>query len=161
MYYEDTLKLVGAVQAIIDYKSGERVIIDYSEIPNTILRTGRMAVAKSLANKIGNSFSFYATRMLFGDGGTLNGVKKVVNADRNGLFGTTRLSKPILSNIDPNVPTQVIFTSVIAFEDAVGVVLNEMALQMSNGDLYSMTTFPDLTKTSEMQITWNWRLQIM
>ena len=62
----------------------------------------------------------------------------------------------VISTIDPNTSSQVTFTSVIAFGDIVGVVINEMALQMSNGDLYSMTTSPDLNKTAEMQITFNW-----
>jgi hypothetical protein len=39
--------------------------------------------------------------------------------------------------------------------------LNEMALQMANGDLYSMVSFPDLTKTSEMSIIWNWTLSFI
>ena len=114
-----------------------------------------------LANQLGDTFSFYITRMIFGDGGTVGGVKKYVNSDRNGLFGTTRLSKPVLANIDGTLPTQVIFTSVILYAEAVGVALSEMAIQMSSGDLYSMTTFPDLTKTEEMQIMYNWRLSFI
>ena len=154
----DSIRLTGDVERIIDYKDGRREVLEFH---NTVLRNGRIALAKTLANKIGTSFTYYVSRMLFGDGGTTNGVKKYVNYDRSGLFGTTRLSKPVIATIDPNLPTQVIFTSVITFDDIVGVVINEMALQMSNGDLYSMTTFPDLTKTAEMQITWNWRLNFV
>jgi hypothetical protein len=159
--FSDNIALKGAVQAIIDYRDGSQKIIDYEEIPNTVLRDGRIILARTLANKIGTVFSFYITRMVFGDGGSVDGVKKFVNADRNGLFGTTRLSKPVIATIDPNFPTQVIFTSVITFEDIVGVAISEMALQMNNGDLYSMTTFPDLTKTAEMAITFNWRLSFL
>lgn len=155
---ESGIKPIGDVERIIQYRDG-RVQVD--EIHNTVLKNGRRALALSLANQIGDDFSFYITRMLFGDGGTQNGVKKYVNFDRNGLFGTTRIAKPVLSNIDATVPTQVIFTSTITFEEAIGVVLNEMALQMSNGDLYSMVTFPDLSKTEEMQITFNWRLNFV
>jgi hypothetical protein len=151
--------LTGEVQAIIDYWDGRQTIGDYT--PNTVLRNGRIILARTLANKIGTTFDFYITRMVFGDGGTQNGVKKYVNADRNGLFGTTRLSKPVLATINSDLPTQVIFTSVITFEDIVGVAISEMALQMSNGGLYSMTTFPDLTKTAEMQITWNWIISFL
>jgi hypothetical protein len=154
----DDYKSVGAVERIIEYKDGRREV---ENVRNTILKHGRMAFALSLANQIGDSFDFYITRMLFGDGGTANGAKKYVNSDRNGLFGVTRLSKPILANIDANVRTQVIFTSVIKYDEAVGVTLNEMALQMSSGDLFSMTTFPDLTKTEEMQITFNWRISMV
>lgn len=150
------LKAIGDVQVVIEYRNSSK--LDVIEFPNTVLKNGRRALALCLANQIGDSFSFYVTRMLFGDGGTFEGVKKYVNADRNGLFGVTRISKPVLANIDTSIPTQVIFTSVITYDEGVGVVLNEMALQMSNGDLYSMTTFPDLSKTEEMQITFNWRL---
>jgi hypothetical protein len=161
MRFEENTALTGEVEMIIDYLDGTRKIVGYDEIPNTVLRHGRQALAKSLANKIGTSFNYYVTRMLFGDGGTYNGVKKYVDQTRNGLFGTTRLSKPVLANIDSTTPTQVTFTSVIGFDEVVGVVLNEMALQMSNGDVYSMTTFPDLTKTAEMQINFNWKLSFL
>ena len=99
--------------------------------------------------------------MLFGDGGTQSGVKKYVNAGREGLFGVTRLSKPVISSIDGSIPTQVILTSVIKFDEIIGVTLNEMALQMADGDLYSMTTFADLNKTEDMQLTLNWKLNFV
>ena len=152
------IKTKGDVEMIIDYKSGNQEIIDF---PNTVLSAGRQALALTLANQLGDDFQFYITRMLFGDGGTQGGVKKYVNSGRNGLFGVTRLSKPILANIDTNLNTQVIFTSVITYDELVGVVLNEMALQMANSNLYSMVTFSDLTKTAEMQITFNWRLSFI
>lgn len=152
------IKTKGDVEMIIDYKSGNQEIVDF---PNTVLSAGRQALALTLANQLGDDFQFYITRMLFGDGGTQGGVKKYVNSGRNGLFGVTRLSKPILANIDTNLNTQVIFTSVITYDELVGVVLNEMALQMANSNLYSMVTFSDLTKTAEMQITFNWRLSFI
>jgi hypothetical protein len=149
---------VGDVEIIQDWKDGRKNLFD---VNNTILLTGRRALCKSLANQIGDSYQFYITRMLFGDGGTQSGVKKYVNAGREGLFGVTRLSKPVISSIDGSIPTQVILTSVITFNEIIGVTLNEMALQMSNGDLYSMTTFADLNKTEDMQITFNWRLNFV
>jgi hypothetical protein len=151
--------LTGEVQMTIDYRDGRQTIGDYK--PNTVLRNGRIILARTLANKIGTTFDFYITRMVFGDGGTQGGVVKYVTADRNGLFGTTRLSKPVIATINSDLPTQVIFTSVITFEDIVGVAISEMALQMSNGGMYSMTTFPDLTKTAEMQITWAWHINFV
>jgi hypothetical protein len=153
-----SIKAKGDVEIIISFKDGKNEILD---MPNTVLLTGRRALAKCLSNQIGDKFEFFITRMIFGDGGTQNGVKKFVNAGRQGLFGVTRLSKPALSNLDNSVPAQVIFTSVIRFDEAVGVTLSEMALQMSNGDLYSMITFPDLNKTEDMQITFNWRLNFI
>lgn len=152
---KEKCQVSGIVERIIEWDDGTKEVI---EIHNTILVAGRKALAKCLANFIGDTFEFFITKMIFGDGGTLDGVKRYVNSNRSGLFGVTRLSKPCLSNIDANIPTQVIFTSVIKKEEAVGVTLNEMALQMSNGELYSMVTFPDLNKTENMQITYNWRI---
>lgn len=158
MKITDGLKPCGHVQAIIDYASGEQKIIEF---PNTVLTKGREALAAALANDIGDGFNLYINRMLFGDGGTAAGSTKFVATSRNGLFGITQASKPVIASVDPNIRSQVIFTSVIAFSEANGAVLNEMALQMATGDLYSMVTFPDLTKTIQMQITWNWRLSFV
>jgi hypothetical protein len=148
----------GDVEIIKEWKDGRRELAD---VRNTILLGGRRALSMGLANAIGGSFQFYITHMIFGDGGTTDGVKKFVNSNRNGLFGVTRVSKPVIANLDNTVPAQVIFTSTIRFDEAVGVTLNEMALQMATGDLYSMTTFPDLNKTEDMQITFNWRLNFI
>jgi hypothetical protein len=155
---DESLKVTGDVEIIVESKDGSTIVYD---VKNTVLLTGRRALAKSLANSIGSTYDFYITRMIFGDGGTMDGVKKFVNAGREGLFGVTRLSKPAIANLDSTIPAQAIFTSVIRFEDAVGVTLNEMALQMANGQLYSMTTFPDLNKTSDMQINFNWRINFI
>lgn len=154
----ETIRLKGDVDILIEKRNGEKECI---EVHNTILLGGRFALAKCLANDIGSSFQFFITRMIFGDGGTLNGVKLFVNSNRNGLFGVTRISKPVLSNLDTTIPAQVIFTSVIRFDEAVGLTLNEMALQMATGDLYSMTTFPDLNKTEDLQLTLNWRINFI
>lgn len=154
----EKLRGKGDVERIIKWADGRREVDDYR---NTILLTGRRAMAKCLANAIDGTFKFYVTKMVFGDGGTTDGVKKYVNANRNGLFGTTQLSKPVISTLDTTVPAQVIFTSVVRFDEGVGVTLNEMALQMADGDLYSMITFPDLNKTEDMQITYNWRLSFI
>ena len=148
----------GDVQALITFKDGGSETIEFR---NTILRKGREALALSLANRIGNDFDFFVNRMLFGSGGAISGVPKVVPTERNGLFGSTVASKPVVANIDPNNGSQVIFTSVVSYGEGNGQTLNEMALQLHNGDLYSMATFPGVTKTSQMQITWNWRLSFI
>lgn len=152
------VKTRGDVEIVTEWRDGKKEVKD---VRNTILLTGRRALCNSLANQIGSSYQFYITRMLFGDGGTQDGVKKYVNAGRNGLFGVTRLSKPVIAGIDGSIPTQVILTTVITFDEIIGVTLNEMALQMATGDLYSMTTFADLNKTEDMQITFNWRLSFI
>lgn len=154
----EPLKIVGTVERIIEYADGHKEV---SEVKNTILRKGREALASSLANNIGSTYNFYINRMLFGDGGTAGGTLKVVDSARTGLFGVTRASKPVISSVDTNIPSQVVFTSVLSFDDANGYAINEMALQMSNSDLYSMVTFADLNKTSSMQITFNWRLSFV
>ncbi len=155
---KEAVRSQGDVDICIEYKDGKG---ETTTVQNTVLLSGRLALSNGLANQIGDSFDFYVTRMIFGDSGTTGGVKKVVDAGRTGLFGVTQVSKPALANSDTSVAAQVIFTSVILFSEAVGVTLNEMALQMANGDLFSMTTFPDLNKTADMQITFNWRLSFI
>jgi hypothetical protein len=155
---KEELKCRGDVEVLIEFSDGKTQNIEFR---NTILRSGREALALSLANRIGSDFDFFISRMLFGDGGSIAGVPKVVNTERNGLFGAARVSKPVVANIDVNNNSQVIFTSVVSFGEANGFTLNEMALQMQNGDLYSMATFPGISKTPQMQITWRWRLSFI
>lgn len=154
----EPLKVIGIVERIIEYSDGRKEV---SEVKNTILRKGREALASSLANSIGATYTFYINRMIFGDGGTAGGTLKVVDSARTALFGVTRAGKPVISSVDPNIPSQVVFTSVLSFDDANGYAINEMALQMSNSELYSMVAFADLNKTSSMQITFNWRLSFI
>jgi hypothetical protein len=154
----EDVKTFGYVYGVIEYLSGEKTSFEFK---NTVLTKGREALASSLANNFTGEYNFYISRMVFGDGGTSGGSKKHVNTNRNGLFGTTRASKPVISSVDPNMPYQAIFTSVLRFDEANGYALNEMALRMGNEDFYSMVTFPDLNKTSEMQITFNWRLSFV
>lgn len=154
MIKEET-KCIGTVEGIIEYKDGNKEIIKFN---NTILRTGRSAVASCLANRIGNDFDFFINKMVFGDGGSAGSVPKKVNDNRTSLFGSAVVVVPVVSNINPENPAQVIFTSTIKYEDGNGYNLNEMALQMNNGDFYSMATFSGFAKASNMQITWIWRL---
>lgn len=158
---ESQIKTRGDVERIIEYKNGDKEIKWFK---NTVLTTGREALAKSLANDIGDSFSNYVTYMIFGNQGTTGsggGTPKYVPAHRTALFSTPLVSKSVFSTVDG---TQVIFTSVLSFAEF-GVthseVIDEMALVLANNDLYSMVTFPRLTKTQEMQITWNWRLNFV
>lgn len=148
----------GDVDVLIEFSDGRE---DKFSFKNTILRTGREALALCLANMVGDDFDFFISRMLFGDGGVVGTSPKTVQTDRNGLFGTTRASKPVVANIDPNNASQLVLTSVVSFDEGNGFTLNEMALQMNSGDLYSMATFPGITKTNEMQITWKWRLSFI
>lgn len=154
----EPITIKGVVQMITEFSDGTKETIEF---PNTILRKGREALARSLANDLNGSYEYFISRMLFGDGGTSGGTLKSVETQRNSLFGITRASKPVISNVDSNISSQAIFTSVLTFDDANGHAINEMALQMSNGDLYSMVTFADLNKTEVMQVTFNWRLSFV
>jgi len=156
---KDSLGCKGDVQALINFKDGRTETLEFR---NAILDTGRQALARSLANAIDSDYDFFISRMMFGDGGTApGGAPLKVQTNRNALFGTTRVSKPVIANIDANNNSQVIFTSVVSYDEGNNFTLNEMALRMNNGDLYSMATFPGITKTHQMQITWNWRLSFL
>lgn len=148
----------GMVEVVIDHKDGrqERYIHH-----NTILTVGKTALVKSLAGEIGSSFRYYVCKMIFGTNGTMGGVPKFVDASRNGLFGPTLIAKNTFAILDPATPTKVIFTAILTFDDAIGATLNEMALQLTSDDLYSMITFSDVTKSASMQVTYNWALQFV
>lgn len=152
------LNPIGTIEAFATYRDGRREEIVFK---NTVLKKGREALAASLANSIGDSYDYYVSRMLFGDGGTEGEVPKAVSTDRNGLFGITRAIKPVIATIDPSLRTQVVFTSVLDYDEANGFDLNEMALQMNSGDLYSMATFAGFNKTSSVAVTWNWRISFV
>jgi hypothetical protein len=157
---KESLSCRGDVQAIIQFSDGRTESIEFN---NSILRTGRIALAKSLGNMLDSDYDFFISKMVFGNGGTAAGtnVPKTVLADRTSLFGTQVVVKPVIANLDVNNNSQIIFTSVISYDEGNDFVLNEMALRMNNGELYSMATFPGVTKTSQMQLTWNWRLSFI
>ena len=154
----DNVKSVGLVNGIIHHKNGYQSVIDFK---NTVLIGGRSAVVDTLTNNIGASFNNYVSRMIFGDGGVDGSTLRYVNPERTGLFGITRATKTVIASIDATNPTQAIFTSVLGFDDANGYGLSEMALVLNTDVLYSMATFPVLTKTSDIQIVWNWRVNLI
>ena len=166
--YNSAIKTIGDVDMVIQYKNGDTF---KKHFKNTVLKTGREALVKSLTRNLDNctnesgqitsSFEFYIKSMIFGDGGESGGVPLYVDVNRNGLYGITRATKPVISQINPSNTTQGIFTSVLTYADANGYALNEMALVMGTGDLYSMITFGSINKTDQMQITWNWNLNFI
>lgn len=155
----DDILSKGTVKMIVQNLEGE--IIDQKIFNNAVLRTGREAMAASLANKYGPSYENYVSHMIFGDGGQDGEDLKYVDSTRNGLFGVTRVSKSVVSVIDSTNKYQVTFNAVLSYEDGNGYVLNEMALQLENGDLFSMATFGGISKTSSMQITWQWAISFL
>lgn len=155
---DEIIRPSGTVYLTIEHKDGRREEI---VMQNRVLLSGRMALAKTLTNEFGANFDFFVTGMAFGSGGTVGGVPRYVDDTREGLFGPTITTKSVISTINPDVPTQATFTSVLTFDDAVGNIINEMALKLHSGDFFSMATFGDITKTSSMQLTWNWRLNFV
>jgi hypothetical protein len=155
----EKIKPLGNIVALVEYKNKPSEVLRF---PNTALAKGRAILAEFLAGQLQNK-NIFVKNMLFGDGGYdhQQAKKRTVNSDRNSLFGITRVSKPVVAQIDPLMPTQVIFTAVITFDDANDHTLNEMALQLSDDNLYSMATFPNLGKTNQVQITWNWYAQFV
>ncbi len=143
--------MTGNVIAEIEYIDKSKEIIKFS---NAVLTRGRVTLTKFLVEPQ----NIFISNMLFGDGGYNDGIKKTVDPERNSLFGVTRANKSVVAHINQEIPTQAIFTTVLTYQDANGYNLNEMALQLSNGDLFSMTTFPNLGKTDQMQIVWNWQI---
>lgn len=156
MIYEEQ-KIYGEVEITIDYGDGEHKQ-EKMLCRNAVVDAAKEASVLGLVNQIGTSWQFYVDRMIFGTNGTSSGTPKVVESSRNGLFGTTLLSKAVASTVNPSSSTQAIFTTVVAFSEGNGNTINEMALQMKNGDLYSMVTFTGIAKTSAMQLTFNWRI---
>ena len=117
-------------------------------------------LAASMANSYGDNYDYFISRMVFGEGGKSGGVPKYVNEERTALF-TSLIEKGIIANIDPNDLSQVVFTSVLSRDDANGYDIDEMGLKMNTGYLYSMSTFGGFSKTSQMQVTFTYRLSFL
>jgi len=71
MKQDENVKSVGTVEINVEHKNGMQETFNIS---NIVLKTGRETLAKVLANDIGDSFKFFVTSMLFGDGGSEGGV---------------------------------------------------------------------------------------
>ena len=159
MNISDPTRTRGDVFRLIEYKDGRK---EMAAFRNTVLDNGKMALTASLANQYVDKYNFYVQSMIFGDGGVVDGGEQFIASGRNSLFGTTRSQLFVSPVIDNTVPSQVIFVAVMGFDDnANGYSLSEMALQMANGQLYSMVVFPILQKTPLMQITWSWSCQFL
>jgi len=146
------IEFEGQIIGLVQKKGNNK--IEVIETKNALLNKGRVALTKSILGEE----KLYITSMVFGDGGFDHevGKKKSVDRERNSLFGLTKVEKSVVAQIDPEVPWRGIFSVVIGFDDGNDSFLNEMALKLNNGDLYSMATFPNLGKTDQMQIIWRW-----
>lgn len=145
----------GTIQFKTDFDDGT---FSTSLVKNKILLGGRRSLAKTIGNLTGGNFQFYIARMLFGVNGTLNGSVKKVEENRTSLFGPIALAKPVIVSYDEDRPDQVIYTSVINKSELINQTINEIALEMANGELFSMATFGNVTKTGQMAITWNYKI---
>jgi len=124
------------------------------KFPNLILNSAKVYLTNSI---VGNfKTPVFISTMLFGDGGTEVGKEKDVDSLQQSLFGITRVKKEVIPQIDPEVPNQAIFSALVEEKDGNGHVLNEMGLQLNNGELFSLATFPDLFKDDQMEIAWSW-----
>jgi len=161
MKLENCVETKGHVTCNIKYKNGK---ICTWEFPNTVVVTGRQALANALTNSLGNgSTSIYVQYMNFGTNGVDTSlVPKVVAPDQNSLFGSAPVAtKPVISSTDAGSPTQAIFSSTLLYNDAVGTALSCMGLMMANGNYYSIVSFPVLTKTSAMEVNFVWRINFI
>ncbi len=148
---KDLVKSRGFIEGKITYKNTDE--IKTVRFDNTILAGGKEFLAKCLLE---DAPKLHITHMLFGDGGTVNGNAKIISPTQDKMFGVTRVRKPVVAQVDPETPTQIIFSVVVNEEEGNDFPLNEMALELSDGTLFNLSTFADLNKTEQMEIAWSW-----
>jgi hypothetical protein len=147
---KDLVKSRGYIQAKIKYTDGRIEVIQFD---NTILDSGKEYLARCLLEEYPKLSIQY---MIFGDGGTQNGEPKEISPMQESLFGVTRVKKTVVAQVDPEMSKQVIFSVVIGEDEGNNFSLNEMALVLSDGTLFNLSTFSDLNKTDQMEIAWSW-----
>lgn len=151
---ESTVKPVGQLEIIItDVDTGEVVS---TETKNTVLTGGKSLLSQLLTNDYGSS-DYYVDTMVFGSGGEDGNNPKAVDPSRTTLYNQT-LAVAATGNWDSSTPTRARFTAVIGSGSANGTTINEAALRTADGNLFSMTTFSGLSKTSSLQFTLNWTI---
>lgn len=147
----DLIKPKGFIEARITHKdTGRTEILRFN---NSILSAGKEYLAGCLLQ---DSPRKYVSHILFGDSGTTNGVPKEISPSQDKLFGVTRIKKPVIAQLDPEMPTQVIFSVIVTDNEGNDFPLNEMGLELSDGTLFNLSTFADLNKTDQMEIAWSW-----
>lgn len=144
-------KATGDVQIIVKTKNQPTIIINHH---NKILRGAKVMATDALLNDFGDAFLGYVNAVIIGTNGVESGSPKVVDETRTGLFGTTLLTKPVIASRDET--TRGVFTFSIGFDEGNGEDINEMALVMADGTLYSMTCFGSISKDDSKSIVCNW-----
>ena len=150
------IKPKGFIEAKIRYKNTNE--IRTIRFNNQVLNGGKELLAKCLLE---GSPRLHIAYMLFGDGGTVGGLPKEVSPSQDKLNGITRIKKPVIAQLDADIPTQVIFSVVVDDNDGNDSPLNEMGLELSDGTLFSLSTFADLNKTDQMEMSWSWFANIV
>lgn len=148
---DDLIKTKGFIQAKIKYKNTDK--IEILKFNNQVLNNGREFLASSLLE---GHKKLWIANVLFGDGGSTKDGPKEVTPMQDKLNGVVRLRKPVVAQIDPEIPTQVIFSVITGEEECNGFTLNEMGLELNNESLFSLSTFSDFNKTDQMEIAWSW-----
>ena len=148
---KDLVKPKGYIQAKITHKNTGKVEI--IQFDNIILNSGKEFLAKCLLEIDAKPHVKY---MLFGDGGTIDGQVREVSPTQDKLYGITRIKKAVISQADPEMPSQIIFSVVVEEGEGNESPLNEMALELSDGTLFNLSTFANLNKTDQMEIAWSW-----
>lgn len=151
----DIIEPQGFVEIFIKDIVTQEII--YKDKKNTVLSLGKQLLARSLANNVNAPYDFFINRMVFGTGGEDGEIPRTVDSGRTSLFNEV-LEISVSSSWDTDFPTQVKFTGTIESSSANGFTLNEAALKSSSGDLFSMVTFPGLSKTNQLQFTLNWTI---
>jgi hypothetical protein len=146
----------GYIQARIKHKNKG---IETLTFKNQVLNTGKIFLAKCLLEEYKDTV--HIANMLFGDGGTQNGTPKEVSPSAQNLNGVTRIKKPVVAQINPDSPMEAIFVVIISEDEGNDFITNEMGLELSDGSLFSLSTFADLNKTDQMEITWSWNISFL
>lgn len=116
-----------------------------------------MSLLYESKNAIAAILSEAIVQVVFGDGGSVEGKKKLVSKDRTTLFGVTRVVKPAMPYIEGN---KIIVPIRLDWADGNDMVLNEVGLKLKNGNLLCMETFVGVYKTDQMKLSWNWEIVI-
>lgn len=139
------------VKGVIEVKIESQSLIMNLCFNNKVLKAGK----KSLVQAVSGQTPPLITHMIFGNGGYSQGQLSTVTEDRNELFGVAQANKKVIGQVDD---TQSMYVAALEKDECNDSPINEIALQMSTGDLFSLATFPDLVKNNEMKITFKWKL---
>jgi len=150
----------GSIEMIVEHKNGTKETIIRK---NTVLQKGREALASSLGRAYGGSYEFYVNEMHFGTGGVDGSNNpKYIDSTRNSLYDGSPVVFSASAVVDTVRSNEVVFTAVLPYDSPNSTFeISEMGLRMATGDLYSMATFPVISKTVDVQITFNWRISFV